>query len=95
MVTMPSNAAEALQVPVRTCDECASSYVDWWADEALWAKIVGQYEGSLCIDCFRVKCAQAGIVTVLVDSMARWPNLVGGELAETGSSQYLGSMGPD
>ncbi len=63
--------AKALECNVQTCDSCACRYVEWWADEPLWEQIVGSYEGLLCIDCFRLRCQENGIVTVLVDSMAR------------------------
>jgi hypothetical protein len=63
--------AEAMHVPIRICDDCASRYIDWWADERLWQSIVGAYEGSLCPDCFGYRCHQKGIVTVVVDSMNR------------------------
>jgi hypothetical protein len=64
--------ATALSVPVRTCDDCGETYVDWWADESLWDQVVGCYDGSLCFDCFRSRCAVKGIVTVVVDSAGRF-----------------------
>ena len=64
--------AATLGVWTHTCDDCSRQYVDWWAVEDLWAVIVGQYEGSLCFDCFRIRCKERGIVTVLWNATARY-----------------------
>lgn len=57
--------ATALTVPERICDDCKRWYVDWWADEDLWTSVIGQYEGSVCFDCFRVRCHEKGKITVV------------------------------